>query len=136
MASPTAAIATIKKHRGVNAGKHLVWLGEQIQSGWERLAKKHDLPICVSSIKPLSHFTFQHEDALYLKAYFVQLMLEQGFLASNLYYAMYAHKEEHIDKYLQSVDKAFVKIAQAIDKGDVKDNLLGRPSNIGFERLA
>lgn len=30
---PTAAIAMIKKHRRVNAGKYLVWLGEQVQSG-------------------------------------------------------------------------------------------------------
>jgi glutamate-1-semialdehyde 2,1-aminomutase len=133
---PTAAIATIKKHREVNAGKHLVWLGEQIQSGWEKLAIKHGLPIHVSGMKPMSHFAFEHKDARSLKAYFVQLMLEQGFLASNLYYAMYAHGKEHIHKYLKSVDRAFEKIAQVIDKGDIKGKLKGKPSSVGFERLA
>ena len=133
---PTAAIATIKKHRKVNAGKHLVWLGEQIQSGWEKLANKHSLPIHVSGIKPMSHYTFEHKNAQSLKAYFVQLMLEQGFLASNLYYAMYAHKKEHVNTYLEAVDRAFENVAQVMDNGDIKSKLKGNPSGTGFKRLA
>ena len=36
----TAALATIKKHKAVDVGKHLMAVGKQIQKGWTRLAKK------------------------------------------------------------------------------------------------
>ena len=133
---PTAAIATIKKHREVDAGKHLVWLGEQIQSGWKMLANKHNLSIQVGGMKPMSHFAFEHEDAQAIKAYFIQLMLKQGFLASNLFYAMYAHREKHVVRYLKAVDSAFKEIVRAIDFGDIRIKLKGKPSSVGFARIA
>ena len=133
---PTAAIAMIKKHRKVSAGKHLVWLGEQVQSGWKEMANKHGLAIEVGGMKPMSHFAFDHPLAQEMKAYFIQLMLEQGFLASNLYYAMYAHTEEHVKSYLQAADKAFAEIAHSVDRGDISKKLKGKPSSVGFKRLA
>ena len=133
---PTAAIATIKKHRKVDAGKHLVWLGEQIQSGWERLTKKHGLFINIGGMKPMSHFAFNHELSQEMKAYFIQLMLEQGFLTSNMFYAMYAHSENHVEKYLKAADRAFAEIAQSLTRGDIKENLKGQPSSTGFHRLS
>lgn len=132
---PVAAIATIKKHRKFDAGKHLVLLGEQIQAGWKELAGKHGLSIQVSGMKPMSHFAFDHELSREMKAYFIQLMLCQGFLASNLFYAMYAHKDEHVKKYLRAADTAFAEIARAIDRGDITDKMKGKPSSAGFARL-
>ena len=85
---PSAALACIKKHIAVNAGPHLVSIGKQIQQGWKNLANKRGLKIHVGGIPPLSHFVFEYEDALTIKVLFVQLMLENGFLASNLFYAM------------------------------------------------
>jgi len=133
---PTAAIAMIKKHRRLDAGKYLVHLGEQIQSGWKEMADKHGLAIEIGGMKPMSHFAFDHPLAQAMKAYFIQLMLEQGFLASNLYYAMYAHTEDHIKTYLQAADKAFTEIAQSVDINDISKKIKGKPSSIGFERLA
>ena len=71
-----------------------------------------------------------------MKAYFIQLMLERGFLASNLYYAMYAHTEDHVRSYLEGVDKSFEKIARSIEHNDIDKKLIGEPSSIGFKRLA
>ena len=133
---PSAAIAMIKKHRRVNAGKHLVWLGEQVQSGWKTIANKHGLSIQVSGMKPLSHFAFDHDKAQSMKAYYIQLMLEQGFLASNLFYAMYAHTEDHVRSYLEGVDRSFEEIAQSIEHNDIDKKLIGKPSSVGFKRLA
>ena len=132
---PSAAIAMIKKHKRVDAGKHLVWLGEQIQFGWKEMAKKHGLAIEVGGMKPMSHFAFAHDKAQSMKAYFIQLMLEEGFLASNLYYAMYAHKTEHIEQYLHAVNEAFAEIASAIKIGSIDEILKGGPSSEGFKRL-
>lgn len=62
-------------------------------------------------------------------------MLEKGFLASNIFYAMYAHMEEHVRKYLLAVDEAFAFIKNAIDSGEPEKHLLGEPSTAGFKRL-
>ena len=133
---PTAAIAMIKKHKRVDVGKHLVWLGEQIQSGWKEIANKQGLSIEVGGMKPMSHFNFEHEKAQAMKAYFIQLMLDQGFLASNLFYAMYAHKDEHVEKYLRAADSAFDEIARSLDRGNINKKLKGKPSSTGFARFA
>ena len=133
---PTAAIAMIRKHKKVDAGKHLVHLGEQIQSGWKEMADKHGLSIEVGGMKPMSHFAFTYDKVQSLKAYFIQLMLEQGFLASNLFYAMYAHTEENISDYLKAVDKSFEEISRSIKQDDIDKKLIGKPSSVGFKRLA
>ncbi|MBW2737852.1 MAG: aminotransferase class III-fold pyridoxal phosphate-dependent enzyme [Deltaproteobacteria bacterium] len=133
---PTAAIAMIRKHKRVDAGKHLVHLGEQIQTGWKEIADKHGLTIEIGGMKPMSHFAFGNDKAQSMKAYFIQLMLEQGFLASNLFYAMYAHTDENVQDYLKATDKAFGEIVRSIEHNDIDKKLIGEPSSIGFKRLA
>ncbi len=130
-----AAIATIKKHRKVNAGKKLVSLGDMIQEGWKKMADKHGLPINVGGMKPMSHFVFNHELSQEMKAYFIQLMLEEGFLASNLFYAMFAHSKSNVNDYMSAVDSAFLEISYAVERGDIKEKLRGKPSVSGFKRL-
>jgi glutamate-1-semialdehyde 2,1-aminomutase len=132
---PTAALATIGKHRAVDAGRHLMDVGRQVQRGWESRGNKHGLSIEVSGIPPLSHFSFQYDNAAALKALFVQLMLERGFLASNLFYAMYAHGAEHVESYLEAVDASFGEMADAVEKGQVEKRLRGKPTYQGFQRL-
>lgn len=132
---PTAALATIRKHRDVDAGKHLIEVGRQVQGGWETLANKHGLSIKISGIPPLSHFSFLPEREASLKALFVQLMLERGFLASTLFYAMYAHGIGHVEAYLGAVDEVFKEMADAAEGGTVERLLRGKPALTGFQRL-
>jgi len=132
---PVAALATIRKHRQFDVGKHLVALGDRIQTGWCRLAGKHDLPIHVGGIKPMSHFSFETGDPLVLKSLFVQLMLERGFLASTAFYAMYAHTPEHVGDYLAAVDEVFEEIASSLCQGGIEYKLEGKPAVAGFKRL-
>lgn len=132
---PTAAIATIKKHKKFDAGKHLMDLGNHIQKGWQTFAEKHHIEIEIGGIPPLSHFSFSGEEPLVLKSLFVQLMLEKGFLASTLFYSMYAHTEHHVASYLKAVDEAFGEISEACRKGNVEKKLKGKPASAGFKRL-
>ncbi len=132
---PAAAIATIEKHRRLRVADHLMEIGARVQEGWKRLAQKHAIPIMVGGIAPLSHFSFNDDNASTLKALFIQMMLEKGFLASTIFYAMYAHTYEHIDEYLQAADNAFSQIAEARVAGREKDILKGRPAAAGFSRL-
>jgi len=132
---PTAALATIKKHKAVDAGKHLMTIGKQVQEGWTRMAKKNNLKIDVGGIPPLSHFSFEYDNALSMKALFVQLMLEKGFLSSTLFYAMFAHQSHHVEQYLKSVDEIFATISYANKAGELEKRLTGKPASPGFKRL-
>jgi glutamate-1-semialdehyde 2,1-aminomutase len=132
---PTAALATIRKHQRLNVGEHLMEIGRLVQNGWHKLADKHGLAIDIGGIPPLSHFTFKAPNHLAMKALLVQMMLERGFLASTLFYAMYAHTEEHVNAYLQSLDEVMADLAHLGNIGKVESSLIGKPASAGFERL-
>lgn len=132
---PTAALATIKKHRDLQVANHLMEIGNQVQTGWKELAGKHGQGLKVGGLAPMGHFSFIADNPLILKSLFVQLMLEQGFLASTSFYAMYAHQAEHVESYLKGVDKAFAQIADWVKKGEIEIHLKGAPAVAGFGRL-
>jgi glutamate-1-semialdehyde 2,1-aminomutase len=131
---PTAAIACINKFQEKNVAENLIKCGKKVQQGWKTISRKHDLAIKIDGIPPLSHFTF-NENHNVLKALFIQLMLEKGFLASNIYYAMYAHTDDHITNYLEAVDEVFTTLINLNKSGDVESSLKGKPAKAGFKRL-
>lgn len=133
---PAAALATLKKHQRLNAGARLVKIGRLVQAGWKRIAEASGLEIEIGGIPPLSHFSFRHENALSLKALFVQLMLEKGFLASTLFYAMYAHEEAHVESYIEAAGEVMADIRRTLDRGDMEMRLQGNPASSGFKRIA
>ena len=132
---PTAALATIRKHSDLQVGKKLMALGTKVQKGWRSLSKKLDLPIKITGIPPLSHFTFEIEEPEKIRALFIQFMLEQGILASNLFYPMYAHTDNNVTVYLEAMERSFNRIKVSIDQQSVDKILIGKPSVSGFKRM-
>jgi len=130
-----AALATIVKHRRVDAGSHLMQIGEQIQAGWKRLAEAHRLKIRIAGIPPMGHFSFAYPNGALMKTLFVQQMLDRGFLATTGFYSMYAHQTEHVEKYLNAANDVFQEISKAIREGDLDRRLKGKPATSGFKRL-
>ena len=110
-------------------------IGKLIQEGWHNLASKHGLNIDIGGIPPLSHFSFEYDNASAMKALFVQLMIERGFMASNLFYAMYAHKMEHVEKYIHAVGESFAIISDALQTGQLRNKMKCKPAGAGFKRL-
>ncbi len=133
---PVAALATVRKHRAVDAGPRLMALGRAVQKGWNDCAARHGLDIHVGGIPPLSHFGFQTPEPPAAKAFFVQEMLERGIMASTSFYAMHAHTDDDVAAYLKAVDEVFGLVAQALEQGDLRSKLRGAPSASGFKRLA
>ncbi|MBE6357493.1 MAG: aminotransferase class III-fold pyridoxal phosphate-dependent enzyme [Lentisphaerae bacterium] len=131
---PAAALAMIEKFIRCDASKHMVEIATRVKDGWEELAAKHGLEMHIGGIVPLLHFSFEKDNSVN-KAYFIQEMLKQGFLASNAFYAMYAHSHADIDKYLAACDKVFGKLAKLIKEGNVAENLAGKPAAVGFARI-
>jgi glutamate-1-semialdehyde 2,1-aminomutase len=132
---PTAAIATIKKIKRLNIPEKLSRIGKEVQAGWRSIAKQRGVEIVVSGIDPLCHFSFKQGDPLLLKTLFTQFMLEEGFLATNAFYASYAHEGKYVENYLVSADKAFYKMGNALRTGTERALLRGPICSSGFKRL-
>ncbi len=134
---PVAALAAIKKMREHNVPAHLVDMGTRVQHGWKKLAQKHRLDISVSGdeMAPLGHFAINYENALAMKTLFTQCMLEKGYLATDAYYASYAHTPEKIENYLKAVDDCFCFLSKASEGKRVESELKGPVCHSGFQRL-
>lgn len=132
---PTAALAMIHKHQRCDVAKHLIQMGRFIQDGWRRAAVQTKLPIEISGIEPLSHFTFVSEQNQAARTLFTQLMLERGFLATSSFYATYAHLEIHAENYLKAVKESFEIVAKALEKNTLIGQLKGPVAHTGFRRL-
>lgn len=133
---PTAALATIKKMRAKNVQQHLQKIGAIITKGLLTLAKKHNLKLIVFPPKPLISFSFDYgKESQAVKTLFTQEMLERGFLASNLIYVSYAHKPNHVKKYLRACDEVFGILKTAIVGRKVRSLLKGPVAHGGFKRL-
>ncbi len=132
---PAAALAVIKKFQTFKVHEHLMEMGELVQEGWQQAANQYGLAVKTSGIYPLSHFVFDDPDHPVMKAFFVQEMLTKGFLASNLFYSMYAHSKEDVSAYLTAVDQVFARIRQLKDNGGLRASLKGEPSAAGFKRV-
>jgi glutamate-1-semialdehyde 2,1-aminomutase len=132
---PVAAIACMLKHERVDAGSHLKKMWGIVRNGWSSSAERHGLDIDIGGILPLGHFNFNYPIAQSMKSLFVQMMLDRGFLASNLYYAMYAHKEHHCYEYLKAVDEVFKSLVKLNKEGKIEETMMGKPATTGFKRL-
>lgn len=132
---PSAAIATINKMLEKDVPAHLCEIGNLVNKGWKEIANEHKLDITVMGIPPLTTFTFNQENSQVLHSLFTQEMLYRGFLASKSLYVSYSHNEQHVQKYLRSVDEVFELIKKAIIGGSVLDLLKGPVAHEGFKRL-
>ncbi len=132
---PAAALATINKLKDRDVIVYLSKIGRTIQEKWKLIAEKNSIAIQVDGIYPLSHFIFKHPKQLILKTLFTQLMLEKGFLATTSFYSSYAHKNEHLERYLVAVDEAFRFISKSLKRGDPEKSLKGEVCHSGFKRL-
>jgi glutamate-1-semialdehyde 2,1-aminomutase len=132
---PTAALATIRKHRKENVPAHLIRIGEMVQEGWTKAAAECGLPIHVSGIAPLSHFEIECERPQAMATLFIQEMLRRGYLAATQFYITYSHSQAVISSYLDTVREVFGVLAEAARIGDAERRLAGPVKHSGFQRL-
>ena len=132
---PVAALATLKKHSEKKVFKHLITMGDAVQKGWLKAAESVELPINIGGMKPMSHFKIDVPEWQQVKAFFIQEMLKKGFLASNLFYAMYAHSDIHVQEYFSALNIVFKDIQKALSDKNIDKLLIGRKPSEGFSRL-
>jgi glutamate-1-semialdehyde 2,1-aminomutase len=132
---PVAALATLRKHREQNVARHLMRIGARVQKGWADAARETGLPVHVSGISPLGHFAFDVPEAQEVRTLFTQMMLDRSIFATGSFYAMWAHTDAHVDRYLEAVNAVFRELRAAIDQNAVKQLLRGPVAHSGFKRL-
>lgn len=132
---PAAALATLRKHRDCQVSRHLIRMGTLVQKGWREAAERAGVPLQVGGIAPLSHFAFVGEQAQAARTLFTQGMLERGFLASNAFYATYAHQDQHVESYLDAAQEVLALVAEALEHNTVLAQLKGPVAHTGFRRL-
>ena len=133
---PTAALATIGKHLRENVGAHLIEVGNLVQGVWRKAAAETGVTIDISGIPPLSRFVFRHPNPQPIRTLFTQEMLDRGYLASNAFYATFAHQPQHVAAYGDAVNESFRILRNAIETGTVLQRLRGPVAHAGFQRLA
>ena len=121
--------------RNENVHDYLGNFGKKIKKIWKDASINAGLEIELSGIDPLAHFDFSNEKKLHCKTYFIQLMLEQGFLANNSFYVSYSHDEEFLKKYQSVVEEAFKEIKRVLDSDNFDSALRGDVCQSGFKRL-
>ncbi|MCF7844243.1 MAG: aminotransferase class III-fold pyridoxal phosphate-dependent enzyme [Kiritimatiellales bacterium] len=130
-----AALATIKKHKDRKVHEHLIRIGKIVQNEWNRIAAETNVEINVGGIYPLSHFSFEGEDANKARTLFIQNMLEKGFLATGSFYPTFAHTNSDVNSYLKAVKEVFIEIKEARSAGGLESKLKGPEAHSNFHRL-
>lgn len=132
---PSAAIATIKKIIRENVPEKLIHCGQRVKNLWKSAAGEANLDISISGIDPLGHFEFSDDDSLAAKTLLTQLLLDDGFLGTTSFYACFQHTDEMIDRFGESLHRAFNTIRKAKEGEGIRSLLRGDVCHSGFTRL-
>ena len=132
---PAAAVACLRKLMSYNVPDHLHQIGRQVIEGWRELGRKHGIAIKTSGRPELALLAFDHPDSAALTTMMTAKMLDRGYLASGGFNATLAHQPRHVSAYLAALDEVFALLRQAIDRGNVHDQIGGPVKQSGFGRL-
>ena len=131
-----AALATIHKMQRIDVRAHVARIGTMLRESLLGLAEKHGLPMTCEGHAALPCFNFKHQDNLALQTLYNLRMLERDILSNFAISVCLAHKEEHIERYLAAADEILPELAEAMEKGDLKERIGGPVRHTGFVRLA
>ncbi|MFW6116090.1 MAG: hypothetical protein ACOC6F_00040 [bacterium] len=63
------------------------------------------------------------------------MMLEKGFLATNVFYATYAHQDSHAERHLAAVEETFELLGDATEGSEVERLVKGPVAHSRSQRL-
>lgn len=135
---PTAAVATIRKLRGIDIAAHTTRLGTMMRDIWLELGASHQVPVKVTGHPALLHMTFDLEQPAPLGTLMTVRMLDKGFLTGSGFYPSLAHRDTHLAAYRAAAEPVFAELADTIRAGDVLQRLSAAGAEVrhsGFARL-
>lgn len=135
---PAAALATIRKHREIDASSKIVAAGNAVQGIWKESADAAGVEIDVGPVDmpPISRFNFVDERNRLLKTIWCQSMLRMKILDNAAFYSTAIHhRPEVLDPYRSACKVAFRHMKKVIESGDAESYLQGEIGHNGFARL-
>ena len=132
---PAAALATLTKLKSVDVPGHLKTISGSLRGGLGDLAKRLGLNLRFSGHPAITVLSFEDPQTSALQTLFTVRMLAHGILAGSGFYGSWAHREEHVDRFLEASGKVLPEIAQAVENGDVLERIPGGVKHSGFSRL-
>ncbi len=133
---PVAALATLRKMQRVDVPGHVAMIGIRLRQGLQQIAAREGVPLTLSGHPAMTHFSFDHPEALALQTLLTVRMLRHGFLTGAGFYPSLAHTPQHVDRYLAAAGVVFAELGQAVRQGDVVGRIGGPVRHSGFARLA
>ncbi len=108
-----SALAVIEEFKRKKIHKKITNLGKYVKKNWKKISEKHSLNLITSEVDsfPSFNFTYSKSKNEYLYTLFTELMLERGYVASNIFFISSAHNLKCIKKYLKDFDDVFSKIS-------------------------
>jgi glutamate-1-semialdehyde 2,1-aminomutase len=124
----TAALASIKEFKRLDAFKKVEKNGKLIKNIWNDLSKKYNVPIKIMGSNALPSFLFcsNHNKK---KTFLTQEMLKNKILATNLIYVTIHHNKDNIKKYIKILEKVFYDISKKNIKKILKSKVCFKPIN-------
>ncbi len=132
---PAAAVACLRKQKQLDVPGHLAHIGSLVIDGWQRLGRKHQVPVKIAGRPEMALLSFEHPDSTALITLMTVRMLRHRFLAGGAFNAMLAHEPWHVAAYLDALDDVFAELAAAIREDDVLQRIGGLVKQTGFTRL-
>ena len=131
-----AALKTIEIIEKKKVWKHLDAIGKQIREGWVKIFKKYNLDISVGNFLPLVSMKLNYGKLNnYILTYFMQDMLEKGYLVSSSIYVSQSHTKKICTEYMRDCNLTFKKISFLIKNKKLKKSLKTSIRSDAFQRL-
>jgi len=125
--SMAACAATINEMQTHDVIKHLWKLGSDLKDGYNRLAKKYNIPTECIGLPPHNAFSFydgNRKISYPLKSLFLRETVKKGVLFSGVQNFCYSHTTEDIDYTLSMVEESF-RFIDSILKSNRLDSEIG-----------
>lgn len=133
---PVAALASIRVMEKEKVSEYVEVIGTKLINLWKNYGEKHNLLLKTGHTFPcVSAFSFEYENSKAIQTFFIQLMLDRGFLASTVVYPTLAHNDDILEKYEKALDEVFFELADAVSKNEIEKRLKGPVKISTFGRL-
>ena len=132
----TAALKTLEVMQREKSWEKITKIGNKISRIWDRLSKKHNLPLVTYGLPALIKMRFESKLNLEYKTLITQEMLKHGYLASNAVYVCTEHNEDVLNGYEKALDQVFGLIAECEQGRSINEFLEGEICNKDFRRLS
>jgi glutamate-1-semialdehyde 2,1-aminomutase len=128
-----AGLATLQEMERVKSWDIISSIGKKVKNNWISIFQNHKFSVNISGLDALASFTFK-EDHLVNKTLVTKIMLEKGFLATNLFYSCTEHTESICNEYFDKLNDT-INLLSKLDYNQKLEMLDTGVCHSGFNRL-